>query len=115
MSSLTEYCNKFAPSLAHIAAVLDVFDYAIGAYGAYPQPESKDYDPNEPERISVLVPTLAGDNEQLYIDITAEGCSYLVATTFSLERYTLTHEALWQFLRSIPKPLHAYSTFVECE
>lgn len=94
---------RFAPSLAHLLPQLEEFEPVLAGYTSGPQPQSTLYDPAEPESLSILTDNPWGEEE--WITIHADGCSW---TDEWGETYQLTHAALWQYLRQLPKPLHTF-------
>jgi len=109
------YVREFCPDLIEQRASLLPFEGAICGEYAGPQPKAKDYDPKEEPYFEVEV-----------TDPTSKGCSYF----FKVTKYGVTYdygqwpgdgtldiwdadmpysmEALWEFMRQIPRPAHVF-------
>jgi hypothetical protein len=101
-----DFVMEFAPSLRDEWITLQPFKDVITTHTCGPQPQAKDYDPDEPEYI-LLDFSIWKDGDCIipqFFKITQAGVTYEDTDG----DYPSSMRELWEYLRSIPRDPHCF-------
>ena len=109
-----QYVREYAPNLVCLRAALIPFDDVIVESCAGPQPNAKDYDPDEEPWFSVGVNDPQHQKGMVTFrftadSIVAEHVMWVKKTPMLVdEPHEMTLEGVFNFLRQLPRPLTSY-------
>jgi hypothetical protein len=110
------YVRQYAPTLTEQRATLLPFDDVICGGSAGPQPNAKDYDPDEEPYFEVEVRDPTDSHCSYFFKVTQYGVTYSFGRwpgDGTLELWDVdmpyTMEALWEFMRQVPRPAHVFN------
>lgn len=120
ITHVVQDCSRIAPTLVPILMTLVPFSDVLTSCMFGPQPQAKDYDPEEPQHmvLGVRDPHYPGNDcegESIDIRITAHQCLIQWCHLFpdspecdSYDEDEVTLEQLWEYLRQIPRGYEAF-------
>ena len=103
--SLSNYVNEYAPTLADLVPALEEHDAVLAGYTAEPQ---KPDDPDQRQRIDILIANPWGESDQWVTIYSASHCEWVSDWG---EEYRLTLADLLAYLSQLPKPLRSFSEY----
>lgn len=106
--SETFHWAQFAPSLAHLLPEILKREAVLNAFGSGPQPQARDYDPNEPEYLA-LIPDDPRGGVDFWVTLTANGCFWFDQDG----RWECSHSEFFAYLDQLPRRLHTFGRCVE--
>lgn len=110
--------REFAPSLLLVRATLYPFEDLISSECAGPQPNAKDYDPDEEPWFEIMAPNPAGGESWVHFRFNARGVVGQIeyrdcdGEAFFDEPYDMTLESVHDYLRQLPRPPFAFARSV---
>jgi hypothetical protein len=109
------YVRHFCPSLVEKRASLVPFEDVICGGSAGPQPQAKDYDPNEEPYFTVEVNDPKDNSCSYFFKVTEHGVTYSFGRwpgdgTLEIWDADMPYSmrALWEFMRQAPRPAHVF-------
>ena len=109
------FVREYAPTLIEQRATLLPFDDVICGGSAGPQPNARDYDPDEEPYFQIEVKDPTDNSCSYFFKVTKHGVTYDFGRwpgDGTLEIWDAdmpdTMKALWAFLRQLPRPAHAF-------